>query len=142
MREIATEIEIAATPAHVWDLLVDFPSYPTWNPFMTKIAGDVIPGARLHVHIRPPGRAGMTFRPIVRVADRGRALSWHGRVLVPGLFDGEHTFELVPIGAGTLLRQSERFTGLLVSVLGSGLYDATRRGFEAMNVALKVRAET
>ncbi|MDB5535272.1 MAG: hypothetical protein JWQ65_147 [Devosia sp.] len=30
---IATEIDIAATPSQVWDLLSDFPTYGEWSNF-------------------------------------------------------------------------------------------------------------
>lgn len=36
----------------------------------------------------------MTFHPVVLVAVQERELRWLGRLLIPGLFDGEHTFQL------------------------------------------------
>ena len=39
MREFRTEIEINATPDKVWDVLMDFDSYPEWNPFMQSASG-------------------------------------------------------------------------------------------------------
>ncbi len=36
----------------------------------------------------------MTMRPTVLVAEPGRELRWLGRLLVPGLFDGEHRFTI------------------------------------------------
>ena len=32
--KIRTEIEISAPPERVWEVLVDFPGYAGWNPFM------------------------------------------------------------------------------------------------------------
>ena len=55
MKRIQREIEIAATPEHVWDVLTDFASYPEWNPFIRSIAGEPRAGARLEVRIEPPG---------------------------------------------------------------------------------------
>jgi len=61
-------------------------------------------------------------------------------LLVPGIFDGEHYFELTETSAGVRLAQGELFTGLLVPLLSSMLA-GTAKGFAAMNQALKARAE-
>ena len=84
----------------------------------------------------------MTFRPRVTKVTEGQELRWLGHLFVPGLFDGEHMFQIDRRPSTTLFSQSERFTGLLVSVLGNRLFEATERGFHAMNAALKTVAET
>lgn len=136
-----TSTEIAAPAARVWSVLVDFPSYPRWNPFVRSIAGIALAGERLQVRIEPPGQGGMTFRPVVLKAEEGRELRWKGKVLLPGLFDGEHYFVLEPAGSGTLFRHGEIFSGLLVPLFRTSLDGATREGFLAMNEALKREAE-
>jgi hypothetical protein len=83
----------------------------------------------------------MTFHPKVLTCEPNRELRWLGRFLVPGLFDGEHVHLLDRLEAGrTRYRQSESFRGLLVPLTG-GLLAATQQGFDAMNTALKARAE-
>jgi hypothetical protein len=140
MSSIETSIDIAASPARVWSVLTDFAAYPQWNPFITRIAGAPVVGGRLVVTIQPPGRKAMMFRPVVLVATPDVELRWRGRLLMPGLFDGEHAFRLAPAGGGCRLDHGEVFTGLLSGLLG-GTLPATRRGFLAMNEALKTRAE-
>lgn len=140
MRQIETTVEIAAPPAAVWRVLVDFPSYPAWNPFIRRVEGEARVGARLRVTVQPPGRRAMTFRPTLRVAEPGRELRWLGHLLLPGLFDGEHAFILEPSGAGCRLRHEETFRGLLVPAFGAML-DDTARGFAILNAALRQRAE-
>jgi len=84
----------------------------------------------------------MAFRPAVVKVEPRRELRWLGRLLVPGLFDGEHTFIIAPLEPGRVrFIQREVFTGLLVPLLAHGLDTDTRRGFEEMNHALKARAE-
>src|SRR5580700_6470966 len=130
MREITTEIEINVPPARIWQILTDFASYPQWNPFMTNIEGSPLVGQRLRVFIRPPGGKGMTFRPVVLVARPPTELRWLGRLLLPGIFDGEHRFQIEELGAGrSRLRQSEQFRGILVPILWSTMAIPTRRGF-------------
>ena len=140
MSAIDTSIDIAASPTRVWKILTDFAAYPEWNPFITRIAGLPVVGGRLVVTIQPPGRKAMMFRPIVLAATPEVELRWRGRLLIPGLFDGEHLFRLSPANGGCRLDHSEAFSGLLAGLLG-GTLPATRRGFVAMNEALKARAE-
>jgi hypothetical protein len=88
MRELRTEIEIAAPPERVWQVLSDFDAYSEWNPFIRSIVGDAEVGSRLSVRLEPPGARGMTFKPTVRAVAPPRELRWLGRLFVPGLFDG------------------------------------------------------
>ena len=142
MKELHSEIEIDAPAERVWHLLTDFASYPEWNPFIRSISGQPTPGERLKVRIEPPGGRGMTFKPQVLNAEPNRELRWLGHLLVPGLFDGEHSFTIQPLGENRLrFIQREAFKGLLVPLFARSLDNNTHRGFEKMNRALKERAE-
>ena len=143
MKEIHTEIEINAPAERVWRVLTDFAAYPKWNPFIRRVDGDLIVGSRLHVNIQPSGGKGMSFRPTVLHAEPNRELRWLGHLWLPGLFDGEHSFSIEPLSDGRVrFVQRERFRGLLVPFLSKMLDGDTRRGFEEMNRALKLRAES
>jgi hypothetical protein len=140
--QLHTEIEIDATPERVWAILTDLAAYPQWNPFIKFIHGDMRQGARLEVRIQASGTRGMTFRPVVLVVEKNRELRWLGRLLLPGLFDGEHRFFIQPLAGGKVLfQQSEKFSGVLVGLLRGSLDRDTKRGFAEMNLALKLRAE-
>lgn len=140
-KTIERTIEIDRSPAQVWAVLTDLPAHQEWNPFIRDITGEVRVGARLRVHIAPPGGRGMRFKPVVTAADPGREFAWLGSLGVRGLFDGTHAFRLRHLGDGrTSLIQSETFTGLLVPLFGSVL-ESTAEGFDAMNQALKERCE-
>jgi hypothetical protein len=142
VQQIQTSIDIVASPTRVWGVLTDFRAYATWNPFITSIDGKPQPEAQLNVTIAPPGRRPMTFRAVVLTATPRRELRWRARLLLPGLFDGEHSFQLELLStAGCRLHHTERFSGLLVGLMCGSLLDATREGFEAMNGALKRQAE-
>jgi hypothetical protein len=142
-RQLRAEIGIEASPERVWEVLTDFAAYPRWNPFMVEAEGRAAPGQRLRVRMRLPGRRRpTTFRPQVLEAVPARRLRWLGRLVLPGLFDGEHSFELEPAGPGrSRLVQQERFRGLLARPLLAFLADSTLAGFHQMNQALKARAE-
>jgi hypothetical protein len=140
MRRISVTTEINAPAEVVWAQLTDTAAFAEWNPFMPKLAGALVEGARLEVRITPPGAKGMTFRPTVTAVEEDRKLEWLGRFLVRGLFDGRHSFVLSPVPGGTRLTQEETFTGVLVPALASTLAK-TEEGFRQMNEALKLRAE-
>lgn len=143
MHEIITTIEINAPPRSVWSVLVDFPTHQYWNPFVRSIEGSPRDGETLKVFIQPVGGKGMTFRPRVLRAMPEEELRWLGRVVLPGIFDGDHFFKIEPLDEGRRTRfiHGERFTGLLVPLLRKNLDRGTRQGFEAMNQALKSRVE-
>ncbi len=140
--QLQSETEINTSPDRVWEVLVDFAAYPEWNPFIRSIRGVPRKGERIEVFIQTGGAGGMTFRPRIVAAEPGRAFRWRGRLLLPGLFDGTHSFEIRPAADGQVLfRQSESFRGLLVPLLSSRLDRDTRKGFDEMNRALKARVE-
>jgi hypothetical protein len=139
---IRTEIEIEAPPERVWQILTDFAAYQEWNPFIPRLAGEAAAGARLDVFLQPPGGRGMGIRPTVLAAAPHREFRWLGHLGVPGLFDGEHIFRLEPLGPERIrFVQEERFAGILAPLVLRFIGASTRRGFIAMNEALKTRAE-
>jgi hypothetical protein len=98
---------------------------------------------QMEVFIQPPGGNGMTFRPVILALHPEHELRWIGRIMVPGIFDGEHQFQLEPIGVHrTRFIHREFFSGLLVPLLWQTLDTQTRQGFEEMNLALKNRVES
>lgn len=137
-----TEIEIDASPEEVWAILTDFAAYPSWNPFITAIQGVPEHGAVLRVQLRLNEGKPMTLRPRVLAARAPQEFRWLGKLLFRGIFDGEHRFtiEETPRG-GSIFRQDETFSGILVPIFRGSLLRKTRVAFEAMNQALKVRAE-
>jgi hypothetical protein len=140
--QLHTNIPIQATPQRVWEILTDFAAYPAWNPFVPRISGPVAPGSRLDVQLQPRGGRGMRMRPTVLAAAPSRELRWLGHLAVPGLFDGEHGFRIEPLGTDCVrFIQEERFSGLLAPLVLRLVERSTRQGFEAMNLALKARAE-
>lgn len=141
MKEIKAEIVISATTEKVWAVLADFSNYGSWNPFITSIAGDGRVNGRLSVTIKPPKSKAMAFKPVVLKFDRQKEFRWRGKLLIKGLFDGEHYFILTDNGDGsTTFVQGEQFSGILVGLFSSVL-KKTRSGFDLMNEALKQECE-
>ncbi|MCH8207186.1 MAG: SRPBCC domain-containing protein [Chloroflexi bacterium] len=143
MKQISSEIEINASPERVWQVLTDFPALPDWNPFIRSAEGDLNVGDRLKVYIKASKGMGMSFKPTVLRAEPNRELRWIGRLLMPGLMDGEHSFIIEPLeGNHVRFVQSESFTGVLVPLMSAmGVFKNALIGFDEMNQALKRQAE-
>src|SRR5688572_7377249 len=129
--EIRTQIIINATPERVWAVLTEFENYPNWNPFIKSITGKPEVGSKITVRIEPADGKIMTFKPTVLAFEHSTEFRWKGKLLVKGVFDGEHKFELIDNGNGTtVFVHSESFKGILVGVLKKQLETSTKRGFE------------
>ena len=141
-RIVHTEIEIYANAERVWEVLTDFPSYPEWNPMISRASGELQPGARLRVQFESPGGKARTFRPKLLVVEPNRELRWLGSPGVPGLLQSQHYFTIAgkPDGRARL-DHGMVFYGLLVPLAGNRLEGSTRGPFVDMNRALKERAE-
>jgi len=143
MKTLETKIEINASAEKVWKLLTTFKDFPNWNPFIREASGEIAEGAQLRVVLQSPGSSAMTFQPNLLMVQPERELRWLGRLLMPGIFDGEHIFKIEPLSENQIrFTQVENFRGLLVPFLWKSLDTNTRQGFENMNVAIKKLAET
>ena len=135
---VTTQIEINAPADKVRAAVVDYKSYPTWNPFVLRIVGDMTEGNDVRVTVKPVGQPEITGTGHVVATEENR-IAWSGRLGLPGVFSGVHTFLIEPEGPNkTLFINKESMRGL--SVL---FYDfkPAGDGFAAMNVALKERVE-
>jgi hypothetical protein len=141
MKNIQTEILILADTAKVWNVLMNFDSYPKWNPFITSISGERKLGNRLTVSINPPGGKGMTFKPNILTLEANKEFRWKGKLGINGIFDGEHYFILESVDKDiTKFIHGEKFSGLLVPLVGKML-DKTQKGFQLMNESIKNECE-
>lgn len=136
-KEIKTSIMIQAPVSKVWEILTDFEAYPSWNPFIKSLSGEVKAGNKIKVAL-----PGMNFRPTVLAFEENKELRWIGNLLFKGIFDGEHRFLLSenPDGS-TTFEHAEKFSGILVGPFSKKLDRETKPGFESMNESLKMRAE-
>jgi len=141
-RWITTEIEINAPSAVVWKVLTAFPSYGSWNPFISQIKGKLIVGKRLSVFARLPCGLPMVFWPKILNFGIKQEIRWLGSLLVSGLLDGEHLFMLEPLGEATVrFVQKEVYSGVLLPITWPWLKGQGFEAFGMMNRALKKAAE-
>lgn len=133
---LTTQITINASPEEIWTELIDFKSYPEWNPFINKIEGIPLKGNKLKATI-----ADMKFKPLILESIPNKKLVWLGKLGIKGLFHGEHSFEIIPQQKGCKFIQNEKFSGILVPFFKNKLMKETKEGFNSMNKELKKRVE-
>jgi hypothetical protein len=142
MKEVFTEIEIAAPPAVVWKLLTGLEGYHRWNPFIRRSEGKAIVGHRLTCCPTMPDGRRYVFHPTVTSVEPERLFAWTGYVLSPWLAEGEHIFEIHKIDERTVRHiHRQAFRGILSRFMSRRRLETIRRGFELMNAALKKVAE-
>lgn len=139
-RTLEAAIEIEAPPEKVWEVLVDFNSWESWNPFIPMVQGKLKVGNRLRIKVVSPGLKPMIFKPIVFEVKQHKEIIWGGSFLKV-LYRGYHAFLLEPGPEGrTRLRQIERFIGPMVLFMGN-MIKKTEFGYELMNRAFKTEVE-
>ena len=142
MLSLQTTITIHAPASVVWRVLTDFKQYPEWNP-MLQIEGKAQEGTYLKNTMLLEEGKPQVFKPKVIVATPDKELRWRGMFLSKLLFSGEHYFILDPTSTTTVqLTHGEDFRGLLAAPVFRRIAPRLRQRFEAVNQALKKRAET
>ena len=142
MIELSATTDIQASPEDVWRTLTDLPSFAEWNPFIREASGRPAVGATLRVRVATGLGFRVGFRPTVLACEAAHELRWRGKWLAPWLGSGDHTFTVEPSSDGKVqFTQREIFSGLIPALVGRLLEGEVRRGFEAMNQALKARVE-
>ncbi len=137
-RSVRAEIDIAAAPERVWQILIDTSHYHEWQPTMIALEGVVRRGETLKLVVKT-AVGERIFYPTLLVVEPNRALAWRVRGAFPGLLHARHDFHIAAKGdGGAHFVQRERLFGWQARNLDT---DAVRRNFELMNTALKDRAE-
>lgn len=143
MKPIYTTIDINASPEVIWQVIVNFEAYESWNPFIvrSKAEGKANLGVKITNSMKMENKE-QVFEPVITEWVENKHLGWLGRLFVPGLFDGHHEFILEKKNFGTRLIHKESFSGLMAPVILKMIRKQTERGFLQMNQALKRVVET
>ena len=131
----SSEIEVAAPPEVVWDVIADFPAWPDWNPDVKSISidGPVAPGTQFRWKAGPT-----TITSTLREVERPGAIAWSGKAL--GLA-AVHAWRLEPRDGATLLRTEESWDGLLPRLLRGRMQRTLQDSLDTGLPHLKAEAE-
>ena len=112
--EFQATITIDAPKEKIWEILVDFDSYPDWNPFM-RMKGTPEVGRTVKLEAHVDGRV-LKLGAKMRTVDENRALSWGGPDGGPAtlLINAEHYVRIQPLGNDKCrIEHGETFGGLI-----------------------------
>lgn len=143
MTEFFTEIEIQAETEKVWQVLANTKSYPSWNPLIYRVEGELCAGSTPKFFVNMPYGVKTHFRATIIKFSPNEELRWFGKLLSVQLFlTGEHFFILEPTGEGsTRLIHGEELKGVVspmfLRILGASLYQS----YIDFNKAIKKHCE-
>lgn len=137
MRFYETATTIEAPAERVWRVLLDGPSYPSWDSGVTKVEGTIEDGGKIKVHAAvSPGRA---FPVTVAVDLQAGVMTWTGAMPL-GLFKGVRTFRVTQGDQGVGVTVREEFTGPLLPLVWKSMPDL-QPSFDQFARGLKAQAE-
>jgi hypothetical protein len=129
------EIDVAATPDVVWEVLTDFDRWQEWNPEVKSMSfeGPLAPGAMFRWKAGPG-----TIVSTVEEIDRPRYIRWRGRTLSIAAL---HEWRFEGRDGGTQVETDESFSGMLARLLRGSLQKQLDRALEEGLEHLKREAE-
>jgi len=142
VQQVQTHIDIEAPASLIWAILADVGRYQRWNPLIRGIHGHIRTGAQIEIRLNLPGGEEVRVRATIVYVREERELRWRDRWALPGLFSSERRFRFEQLPHGRVrLYHGERAQGILVPLLTKRRRLRGEAGFDAMNIALKQRAE-
>jgi hypothetical protein len=131
----AKQIEIAADPEAVWEVLAAFDRWPSWNPEVRSMSmhGPLAVGSTFRWKAGP-GTISSTIRQI----EPPRRIGWTGRTLGMKAFDA---FQLQPHEGRTVVREQESWNGLVAHLFRRSLQKTLDRSLDSGLQHLKAEVE-
>ena len=130
-----SEIEVAASPEAVWEVLTAFERWPRWNSEVKSMSmeGPVSPGTVFRWKAGPG-----TITSTIQQVEPPRLIAWTGKTL--GI-DAIHFWYLEPRDGATLVRTEESYEGLVARILRGSLQKTLDRALADGLRALKAEVE-
>lgn len=121
MREITSEIEIAATPEKVWNTLTDINGWNKWNPTVNQISGEAKLGSKLDITMVSKegkgGKDGPKYSPKFIRLDSQKSFRWTATMMAGFLFTNDKHIILEETATGTKVTHKELFSGMMVAMM-------------------------
>jgi len=138
---IEDRIGVRAPPEVIWEIVADLGRWSEWNPTYPAASGEIRIGETLALTLVLPGQKPQELRPKVLDWTPNEQLHWR-LSLLGGAIKTLRYIEIDRLAeASCVVDNGELFSGLMGPSLGRRMSGAVRRGFRAMNEALKARAE-
>jgi uncharacterized protein YndB with AHSA1/START domain len=129
------DLQIAASPEVVWEVLADLSAWPRWNPDVKSMSveGPIEPGTTFRWK-----SGSATLRSTLQAVEAPRELGWTGVTM--GIH-AVHVFRFESREGGTLAHSAESFRGFIPSVLKGYSRKVLQRGIDGILRSLKIEAE-
>ncbi len=136
-------VEIDAPAAFVWDVLVDYPGYPQWNPYTVRVATTLAIGAPVDLTLPNPDGSDGTFvnREYIRVVDPPYHLRYDTGDELPGIFAVRDQWISERGPDRCAYHTTDTFSGKYADAVMTRTGAWVKAGFDAVAHALKERAE-
>ena len=137
---IEHRIGVAASPEMVWEVIADFERWSEWNSLHPEVRGVIAIGGRLEVAEVLDGEPGRLHQVVIPDWTPEIQLIWANRRAFLSTSTRYFEIEQLADNAG-LLANGEIFSGLRGEAWAKQRRAAFKAGFEAVNEAIKARAE-
>ncbi|MET9225442.1 SRPBCC domain-containing protein [Lentzea sp. NPDC003310] len=134
-------VEIDAPAAFVWEVLLDYPHYPQWNPYTLAVSTTLVVGEPIDLTLpKPDGSEGTwVSREYIRVVEAPRLLRYDTGDTFPGLL-GTRDQVITPVTADRCsYRTFETFTGKHADAVFAAQGEYVQKGFDSVALALRDR---
>lgn len=140
----SVRVEIEAPAAFVWDVLVDYPRYPEWNPYTVRAETTLEIGSPIALTLPNPDGSEGTFvnTEYIRVVDPPHHLRYDTGEEIPGVFAVRDQY-VTPLGPARCgYHTTDAFSGKYGKPVFEHQGPWVKAGFDAVARALKTRAES
>ncbi len=142
---MATKLErrigINAPDDVIWDILSDIPGWEAWSPIYPKAQGAIRIGDRWTLDLALPGQAVRTINPVILDWAPYDHIHWRTQEM-RGWVTTVRFLELEKMGEeNVIFSNGEIYDGWLGGYYVGRMRNPILQGFEALNMALKEKAE-
>jgi hypothetical protein len=138
-------VDIEAPQAFVWDVLLDYPSYPLWNPYTVRVDSTCKLGDPVDLYLPDPNKPGELLhqREWICVVDPPRQFAYE-MLPTPELDVHARRDQYLEATGPQTCRYwtTDVFSGQLAAMVMEHSGDWVKAGFDAVAEALKARAES
>jgi hypothetical protein len=137
-------VDIEAPQAFVWEVLLDYPSYPQWNPYTVRVDSTCRLGDPVDLYLPDPNKPGELLhqREWICVVDPPRQFAYE---MLPTPAVDVHARRDQYVEATGLETSrywtTDVFDGPLAEFVMKHNGEWVKKGFDAVALALKTRAE-
>lgn len=136
-------VQINAPAAFVWGVLVDYPSYPEWNPYTIAAETTLELGDRIDLTLPQVDGSDETFinREFIRIVDPPHHLRYDTGEEMQGI-KGQRDQYIAETGPETCeYYTTDTLSGELLDLVVETTGDWIQAGFDSVATSLKARAE-